>query len=209
LHGGAITPEQSQAAFAALRDGMFGEDASLPGAALPGQSVALELVASAWADWWRRLEADFPSAQEQTSHPIAPHPWWSGSLQLQLPWCGGVFVLDLTVEQITAALATHAPHLLNPSRPNVAAAARPKVNLMSALGTQTLDLRAMLTGVELSLRQLQSLRVGDVVPLQHRLDEPTLLEAPDASVVCHGWLGHQSGRVAVEMVSTATSSHKG
>ena len=122
-----------------------------------------------------------------------------------------MFVLELTFEQITSALAKRAPKLLIPSRSNTAAAASQKnrlVNVVNALGTHALGLRAMLTGVELSLRQIQSLRVGDVVPLRHRLDEPALLETRDAFVVCQGWLGQQSGCVAVEMVSPVAPTRK-
>jgi hypothetical protein len=209
LHRGSLTLAQSQAPLAAIHACMFGEAALQPATASVGQSIALELSAAAWADWWSRLQVDFPAPPDQAPKMSVPHPCWSGSLQLHLAWCGSTLVLELDVEHVTALLSAHAPELLRDTTPVVTLKPTRKVSLLNALGTQTLPLRAMLTGVELNLRQIQSLRVGDIVPLQHRLDEPTLVETPDAFVVCQGWLGQTSGQVAVEMVSSPTTSHKG
>jgi Type III flagellar switch regulator (C-ring) FliN C-term len=206
LHRGSLTPAQSRAPLAAIHASMFGEEASQPATALLGPGIALELSASAWADWWRRLQDCFAAPSDQTPETSVANPYWSGALQLHLSWCGGVLLLELELEQVTSLLSAHAPDLLR-NNPSAAPVTVPKkVSLLNALGVQTLPLRAMLSGVELSLRQIQSLRVGDIVPLQHRLDEPTFVETPDASLVCHGWLGQKSGQVAVEMVSSTTNS---
>ncbi|MFM2450605.1 MAG: hypothetical protein RIS44_3055 [Pseudomonadota bacterium] len=208
LHHGAMTQAQMGVPLVALYASMFGEEALQSGTALAGHSVALELCSAAWADWWQRLAANLAAPHDQPASHSKRHPSWSGSLQVHLPWCGGTFVLELNFEQVMDLLAAHAPDLLSTAKAEAAITAPKKVSLLSALGNQTMPLRAMLTGVELSLRQIQSLRVGDIVPLQHRLDEPTLLETPDAFVVCHGWLGQKSGQVAVEMASRPATSHK-
>lgn len=166
----------------------------------PPGSVALELAQRAWDDWWQRLNrrAGLPQAA-QRSGPAASD-WWSGKLQVRLTWCGGTLVLELEDEQVRALLENQAPALLAPQPAPAAAPLAKKANIAAALATRGIGLRAMLGGVELSLRQLQSLRVGDVVPLEHRLDEPALVESATAEPVCHGWLGQQDGHVAIEMV---------
>jgi hypothetical protein len=209
MHRGAITHAQLKAPLSALYANMFGEALTQSGAALAEPSVALELSLAAWADWWQRLAANVAAPPNQTARHLKRHPSWSGSLQIHLSWCGGTFVLELNVEQVTSLLTAHAPRLLCASQDEVTNTAAQKASLLSAVGNHTMPLRAMLNGVELSLRQIQSLRVGDIVPLRHRLDEPTLIETPDAFVVCHGWLGQRANHVAVEMVSPTSANHEG
>jgi hypothetical protein len=197
LHRGQASAEQNQPALSDLHLALFGETGGAPSP--DPDSLAAEIAGLAWADWWQRLQERLPAPAPDAAYEAAG-PWWSGKLQVQLPWCAGTFIVELDAGQVAALLAAHAPQLPGPI-PAQAAAARPKkTNVAAALGARGLPLRATLNGVELSLRQLQSLRVGDVVPLEHRLDEPAMLESPDATVVCHGWLGQQAGRVAVEMV---------
>lgn len=183
----------SHSALSDLCKALFGDAEPQPG------SAALELAHRAWDDWWLRLNrrARLPQAMPRPGSRTSD--WWSGKLQVRLPWCTGTLALELEDAQVHALLEHQAPALLAATPAPAAPAAR-KTSVAVALAGRGIELRAMLGGVELSLRQLQSLRVGDVVPLEHRLDEPALVESTAADPVCRGWLGQQDGHVAVEMV---------
>ncbi len=183
----------SPSALSDLCRALFGDAGPQPG------SVALEVAHRAWGDWWLRMNrrARLPRATPRPGSRTSD--WWSGKLQVRLPWCAGTLVLELEEAQARALLESQAPALLAATAASAAPATR-KTSIAVALAGRGIELRAMLGGVELSLRQLQSLRVGDVVPLEHRLDEPALVESTAADPLCRGWLGQQDGHVAVEMV---------
>ena len=120
---------------------------------------------------------------------------WSGALWLQWPWCHGVWRLRLPYRAVVALLGEEAPGPA--TRPTVRDAAL--LPLGQALGEQRLAVRVELQPVDLSLGQLQDLRLGDVVALDHALDQPLRVVTADGVPVCGAWLGQREGRIAVEL----------
>jgi hypothetical protein len=43
--------------------------------------------------------------------------------------------------------------------------------------------------------------VSDVIVLAHPLDQPLRVLCNDETLVCHGWLGQQRGRLALELAA--------
>jgi len=84
-----------------------------------------------------------------------------------------------------------------------ASPALPTTGLDEALARERITLRTVLSGTELNLGQLQSLSIGDVIPLEHRLDAPLKVVSAEGAELCEGWLGQRQGRIAVEMTRSA------
>ena len=182
----------------AIARAMFGADATREMA-----GMADGVARAAWADWLRRLTAaPVPAASElQEVDPpkgrIGSTPW-SGALWLRWRWCGGLWRLALPHE-VAAAWA-------NPEseRSSASALAAPSATgLNQALAREQITLRAVLGGTELNLGQLQSLCVGDVIPLEHPLDAPLKVITAEGAELCDGWLGRRHGHIAVEMAMPA------
>lgn len=86
--------------------------------------------------------------------------------------------------------------------------ARPAlVEVTEAIATQSLDFKVTLDETTLTLGTLQSLHVGDVLPLSHHLDQPLHVVAPGvshgASIFCAAYLGSRDHHRAVELVPAA------
>jgi hypothetical protein len=76
-------------------------------------------------------------------------------------------------------------------------------SLEEALAGHSLLIRAELAGCELDLGELENLRIGDIVPLAHALDEPLLVSTPDDDPFCAGFLGRHAGSKAIELIRQA------
>ena len=78
-----------------------------------------------------------------------------------------------------------------------------------AIGTRSLAFKVCLDETTLTLGTLQSLRVGDVLPLSHRLDQPLRVVEPGASPrnspFCAAYLGSRDHHRAVELVPVASA----
>ena len=61
-------------------------------------------------------------------------------------------------------------------------------------------LRAELVGVQLSLGELASLRTGDALRLEHRLDAPLTVVSAAGESICAAVLGEHSGRRALRLL---------
>lgn len=187
-----VTPGYT--AIHAITRAMFGTDAVRD---VPG--MADGAARAAWTDWLRRLAASpVPEGSElqEVAPPLgstAAKPW-SGALWLRWRWCGGSWHLAISHEVVAAWAGAEST---KPAAP-VSVAPSP-TRLDQALAHERITLRTVLGGAELNLGQLQSLRVGDVVPLEHRLDAPLDVVTDEGAVLCEGWLGQRQGRVAVEM----------
>lgn len=68
-----------------------------------------------------------------------------------------------------------------------------------ALAGRKLPVRAELSACELDLGTLQSLRIGDIVPIPHALDAPLFVSASADIRVCSGFLGRHGEAKAIEL----------
>ncbi|RIX79087.1 FliM/FliN family flagellar motor C-terminal domain-containing protein [Acidovorax cavernicola] len=179
----------------------------------PGLAAAL--ARAAWSDWLQRLDVflgDLPLqafADVDRVGATSAAQAWSGALCIRASWCGGEWTLALPWDAVTAVLGEEAP--ASQSRNSTPqAGGQPKVRLDLALADRRVALRVMLEGAQLNLGQIQGLRVGDVIPLAHRLDAAAQVVGADSQRVCDGWLGQSQGRLAIELAavpSSGSSSH--
>lgn len=75
----------------------------------------------------------------------------------------------------------------------------PLVPLSQALSDRKLSLQVELSSCELDFGSLQSLCIGDIVPLPHSLDAPLMVSTAQGAQVCAGFLGRQAGFKAIEL----------
>lgn len=203
-----------QAAPSALHALLFGEAATAHegrGPAYPEQDMAAKLCEQAWQALHAAVQQlagpglDEPTAPARTA--------WSGAIALAWEWGGTRWVLRLAASAVQHILASRDVPASStaPSAPAVAVARL--VPLSQALGHHVLSMRLDLEPVSLSLGQLQSLALGDVITLAHALERPAMLRLcalPSADAgepLCAGWLGQVSGRVGIELqpLSNTTS----
>lgn len=69
-----------------------------------------------------------------------------------------------------------------------------------ALAALPTRLHVELSGVEITLGQIQSLALGDVLLLPHPLTQPLHVVATQGQSICAGYLGQQQGHKAIELV---------
>lgn len=188
----------ASAAMLALAREMFGPDRT-------EAPLARHVVRAAWDDWMQRISAlpvDLSTEPRSfTKAPSAGSNPWSGALCVSWSWCGGVWQIGLPHRAVAALLGPQ--EAMSPASP-ARSGTPPKVALDRALGRQTVGLRVTLTGAQLDLGQLQSLKIGDVIPLAHRLDAPARITAADGASLCDGWLGQLEGRIAVQLASSTS-----
>lgn len=131
---------------------------------------------------------------------------WSGSVIARLDLRGGeALTLWLLLDGDSAATLLR-------DLPRPAAAPLPPLQstVPAAIVARTATLRVELAPVVIDLGTLQSLRVGDVLTLPHRLERPLELRAPDdARIACLGYLGARDGHRAVELLPTSDTPVSG
>lgn len=206
-----------QAAPSGLHVLLFGEPAMAHegrGPAYPDQDMAARLCEQAW----QALHAALlllagPGLDER---PALACTAWSGSIALALEWGETRWVLRLAASAVQHILASRGVPDSSPA-PSVpatpAAPAARLVPLSQALSHHVLPMRIDLEPVSLSLGQLQSLALGDVITLAHALERPAMLRlrtlhgADAGEPLCAGWLGQVGGRVGIELqpLSNTTS----
>jgi flagellar motor switch protein FliM len=143
----------------------------------------------------------------QTNPDRAVFQPWSGGVLLSLPNAGALLPsLLLNPQCVRVLLGSQASHPMVPER---ARRAPPiTVTVEQALAGHTLPIQAELAGCELDLGTLQSLRLGDIVPLPHALDEPLLVSTPVYGTFCAGFLGRQAGSKAIELLRETRPIHR-
>ncbi len=164
-----------------------------------GATLAPAVATAAWTDWIMRMQS-LTSGHFDAGLPPA-RTGWEGLMAVALPWWQGSWALRLSPEAVGHVV----PNDVQPAQP-----AHPPLTplqpAVSALADQLMELRAHFSPLTLTLGELESLRVGDVIPLAQGLNEPVqLLLQPghDATGVplCTAWLGQRQGRLAAELAA--------
>jgi len=207
---GAVTSKAERTAMSGIGRQMFTSDWAAFGTEKESPPIATAVVRAAWTDWLERIGAllnGFPVEPQQASgapETSSPSDPWSGVLGVRWSWCGGTWTLRLPHDAVAAVLVGSGAEITAASTPATVTA--PRQSLGQALERQLVSLRVLLTGTELSLGQLQDLRLDDVVPLAHALDAPAQVVGMTDSPVCEGWLGQRNGRIAIELVAPPVAS---
>jgi len=169
--------------------------------ALLGELASLLKIATAAADGVAESPASVPD------HDLKP---WSGAIQLELRFAGLSEAASVWLHLSPTLAQAHCSTQRPAARPAPASKTR-LIPLKEAMASQPLRFSVELDPTELSLGDLQSLRVGDVLALTHRLDSPLTLRsqrtiadgsATEAVGVCLAYLGAQQGQRAIEILRT-------
>lgn len=116
-------------------------------------------------------------------------------------WAGGVRVTLPGLDDMALYLGGMAVARLNPpKRERRAAKKSPLTALGAAVGPATAVLRAQLRPVELTLGQIRSLQMGDVVVLPHALDQALEVRSDAGTLVCEAYLGRMDGHRSLEVL---------
>lgn len=173
-----------------------------------GAPIAQALATEALSDLLRAIDqlsvgVDKVAGRGDDAPPAADLRRWSGALRVRLialrddqpvSWhlhCG---------ERLAAVLCGGVP-------PTSSIGRAPLIELAEAMGARPVALKVFLDETTLTLGTLQSLHVGDVLPLSHRLDQPLRVvpagATRDAPSFCAAFLGSRGHHRAVELVSAA------
>jgi len=160
--------------------------------------VAMRVARACRADLQARLCAalQMDCGASPSGEPPRTCGAWSGVVHVQLA-AGVRLLLDTAaVEHLRAG----APE---PAR-RAPATARPLAPVSHAISDLRIALRARLADCELDLASLQDLRIGDIVPLPHRLDAPLHVRDAREELVFAGYLARRGQRKALELVLPVT-----
>nr|WP_246491068.1 FliM/FliN family flagellar motor C-terminal domain-containing protein [Chitinivorax tropicus] len=84
--------------------------------------------------------------------------------------------------------------------PNTRSLGRPNQSWRQALGKQHLQLKVELGQVELTVGQIETLHLGDVVKLEQPLDKPLLVRDDKGEPIFQGHPGKQHGHRAISLI---------
>lgn len=79
------------------------------------------------------------------------------------------------------------------------------VSVLEAIRSSKVKLAVTMQGCEVDLGQLQALRVGDIVTLQHRLDQALSVVDSKQELVCEAFIGTSRGLKAVELSAVVSN----
>jgi hypothetical protein len=131
---------------------------------------------------------------------------WSGLVIVSAPDAGPLFhSLLLNAQCVRMLLRSQANQ---PTTPKRVPQAPIVTSVEQALADHKLPIQVELAGCELDLGTLQSLRLGDIVPLSHALDEPLLVSTPAYGAFCAGFLGRQAGSKAIELLRPSKPANR-
>jgi Flagellar motor switch protein len=190
-----------------LQEAIFGAGRHSPAPPRHQEGMAHSVASRAWAALAGTLRGclSLDADPGQTSPDHAVFKPWSGCVLLSLA-SGQLSHSLLLNAQCVRALLRLQP---NPTRaPERARQAPIVVSVEQALADHKLQIQVELTGCELDLGTLQGLRVGDIVPLPHSLDEPLLVSTPACGAFCTGFLGRQAGSKAIELLREPSPLHR-
>lgn len=198
ITGNPLTDRQAEGALALQLFGLPTAVSNL-GSAYSESSVAQSIAKDAWVDWRSRLETILGGDAMWDDTPVAPG-WttWNGHLKIHLPWWSGTWSLDLPAKSVQLLLGEG-----QASKPVDLKRLPPLVSLGKAIAEESVRLDVQFKPISLTLGQIQALRFGDVVPINHRLENPIAVEIhkEDSAMhlLCYAWLGQRDGMVAVEL----------
>ncbi|SEK92877.1 flagellar motor switch protein FliN [Roseateles sp. YR242] len=164
-------------------------------------TIAAEMSVHAREDLADSLSRRLGHAAASTAAELAPasRALWSGAAIVRLR-LQGTETLTLWLRIDGDSVATLVRDLPRPTGAPFPALNAP-VPVLAVLAHRTLTLRVELAPVVIDLGTLQSLRIGDVVPLPHRLDQPLEVRAQDETrLACLGYLGSRDGHRAIELI---------
>lgn len=211
--GAGVDMLDAQTAPSALHALLWGEPAVAPearGPAYPEQDMAARLCEQAWQALHAALQ--HLAGPDLDGGPAAACQAWSGAIVLAFAWGGPCWALRLSASAVEQVLASRGVPASGTVPPAHAIPVARLVPLAKALGRHVLPVRIDLEPVSLSLGQLQSLALGDVITLPHALERPAMLRlralpGADASQpLCAGWLGQAGGRVGIEHAARPKSA---
>lgn len=188
---------------------LFGSQSepSVTGEAAGIAEVAAEVAKSAWADLWRRIGAalqitvatDTPSTHPDYLSTLLPAPQcfqpWSGAVLVSLHWCGQELRILLGGSEMEVFLRHQ-----KAMPAHLAAEKGPLAPLWEAVSPLACAVRAELEPVELTLGAVKALRIGDVIELPHRLDNPLLAKTATGELLCEAFLGKAGTYRAIELL---------
>lgn len=204
LEAGGSHGTESHQSPAGLRHALFAEEPR-------SGSLAEALADAAWQALREALEPVLGSSASallgtsgmQSDLLRSSLQAWSGAVRVRLRWpthggCVWLHLESTLVERLSSGSTVNGTV--------TSAAVQPLTPLTVAVQGRTVPLRIGLRGVELTLGTLQSLQVGDVLRLPHRLDEPLSVHAAGSSAaegvrpMCEAYLGLKDGHPAVELL---------
>jgi hypothetical protein len=140
------------------------------------------------------------AAEDASGPPPAIGTAWSGAVQVVLPGSPG-WLLLLSAEAMQSWCSRHG------LRAQDTRGRTPREVLCTAdeaMGSRPVALTVDLSGCDIDLGTLQSLRIGDVVRLRHDLQSPARLTDAEGRPVFDGFLVAHRGRKAIELVQPQT-----
>ena len=173
--------------------------------------LAGELAASAWQDLLEALASVLPAGAPVAAGDITDvERAWSGAVRIDVDLRGAGpasrFCLRLN-EALAAAWCAPATKASD-ARPAPHRAVL--AELAEVVAPRPVRVSVHLALVELDLGTLQSLAVGDVIRLPHRLDDPLhvgvdLGDEPSRTPLCRAHLAQRDGRLAAELVTSQSA----
>jgi hypothetical protein len=168
-----------------------------------GESVAEGVAVLAWHELQQAVEVAVAGASPSAGIRGEASPW-SGTVRIDLEIEGlaGQVRIGAWVDAACAAAWCAEPRHAT----KVAAARALLTPVAAAVSSRAVRLAVQLEPVELDLGSLQTLSVGDVLPLPHRLDEPLHVTvefgaASRSTSWCRAYLAQRDGRFVAELAA--------
>jgi hypothetical protein len=191
------------------------DERRLPEPAPAPESIAAEVASAMWRDFWRHwaLAGSAPHGTAEVPAEIGevadvamrtvdgsrPDEFF-GVLLVEFCVTGLQWAVALDAASVDAILAKSGEEQPQISPKALKSAGLARVD--AALGQRTLALGAYLLPCTLSLGALQNLRVGDVIALEHPLDQPAQVFSEKRERVAHAWMAQTSGFKSLELAGT-------
>jgi len=130
--------------------------------------------------------------------PVAHSRPWSGAVRVVFPLDDALSIaLHLGPKRMAALVKT--------TGAKSGKQAEPITTLNEALAGHATRLRVELAAVDISVGNLASLTVGDVLVLPHPLTQTLHVKTEDGQSLCHGYLGQLQGQRAIELVKPVSA----
>lgn len=128
----------------------------------------------------------------------------------QRPWSGAVRIVFSLDEELSFILHLGPARVAALMKTAGSVSRKPTLSVASlneALAGHAARLRVELTPVDISVGNLASLTVGDVLVLPHLLTQTLHVRTEDGQPLCDGYLGQLQGQRAIELIKPVTPVH--